>query len=542
MKSLFLTFSLSLVLTLGFSGLALGSGLPAQIKTPKAVTFFTNNALVEVEEKASATIMPDGKAAFIISLPADANPQSLFLKIDGKASASIQSLANLPQYEAELSYKPEEEQNPIRKEFLENFIRDRKNYLGHENKVKFLNDRMELWTVGTKLLESKLPSSEEIKNLDTGMQETLLELYNELSEETLLMQEAHDKMARSQKILENFDESNKSVLFAAKAENLKQGTLTYSYILNNTGLSPRYRVNAKPADKKLSIEQNLELQQKSGIDWHGVDVSVALMSKDFSPSPQNLQPWILDYAKSPNKAFAESSRMALSANMKMADAAPMAAQAPEYFEMATFKQWKLGKCDILNNVATKIALGSDEYEADFYYTIRPSQSTKGYLTAQVKYPEGLNLPESWSDVFVEDTYIGADRLSYQGGENLIYLGSDPQVVVTKKEIKSQRGEQGFFTKEQTRLWHWDIIVDNKHSWPIDLLVQEAQPVSRDESIIAKIDSKPEAESVSPEGPDYPEALKLYVWKKKGLEAGKSFFINYKINVEAAVGKSLSSKK
>ena len=124
---------------------------------------------------------------------------------------------------------------------------------------------------------------------------------------------------------------------------------------------------------------------------------------------------------------------------------------------------------------------------------------------------------------------------------LVYLGSDPQVTIDTREVSMQKGEQGVFTKEQTRQWHWLYTINNARSKPVDIVVETAQPVSQDTSISIAMKSKPQPENVVPKDAESDAALKLYVWKKT-LEAGESFVIDHAVTIGASVGKELKSQK
>ena len=83
-------------------------------------------------------------------------------------------------------------------------------------------------------------------------------------------------------------------------------------------------------------------------------------------------------------------------------------------------------------------------------------------------------------------------------------------------------------------------MSNSRSKAVDVVVQTAQPVSKDTSITITTKSKPEPQKLVPTGEDSDAALKLYVWEKT-LEPAETFAIDHQVMVGASVGKELTSK-
>ena len=176
-----------------------------------------------------------------------------------------------------------------------------------------------------------------------------------------------------------------------------------------------------------------------------------------------------------------------------------------------------------------LSLASDVYKAEYYYTLRPVSSPKGFLTADLNLPAALELPPGTAQFSVDGAVMGRQNFSFNGDRGTIFFGSDAQVTASMKDMQQTSGEQGFFSKEQTRSWHWQITVKNTRPKPVNIVLEDPAPVTRNENVNIIAQSTPRPEEIVNE-PRFGGA-RIYQWKAT-LPPGESLVIKHQIQVIA----------
>jgi hypothetical protein len=304
----------------------------------------------------------------------------------------------------------------------------------------------------------------------------------------------------------------------------------------------RYRLNAHPEKDVLDVASLVDLTQRSGIDWNGAEIFLALTDRSPRPYPPVPDPWIVDFEDStPRQPFAATkgdSSSEARQKIRVAEAEPPPSQLPSQTEMATYRLWKLGRRDIKHNSPATAQLAADTFKAGYYYTLRPRSGGRGYLTAALSFETPVEMAAGQADCFVDDDFVGTQPFQINGNKAVISLGADPMVTAVVRDLVSKRGEQGFIAKSQTRTQHWNITIANGRSRPVEVRVEEPAPVSRDTSILIKSVATPAPESADPDEQGAHPSLRWVVWKKR-LPAGESFVIDWQVTIEAPAGKTLS---
>jgi hypothetical protein len=280
----------------------------------------------------------------------------------------------------------------------------------------------------------------------------------------------------------------------------------------------------------------VDLTQRSGIDWNGAEIFLALTDRSPRPYPPVPDPWIVDFEDSKQPLAATKEDISFEAQQRIRVTA--AGQSPSQTEMATYRLWKLGRRDIKHNSPVTAQLAADSFKAGYYYTLRPRSGRRGYLTADLSFETPVEMAAGQADCFVDDDFVGTQPFQISGSKAVISLGADPMVTAVARDLANRRGEQGFMAKSQTRTQHWNITVTNGRSRPVDVRVEEPAPVSRDTSILIKSVATPAPESAEPDEQYAHPALRWLVWKKH-LPAGENFVIDWQVTIEAPAGKTLS---
>lgn len=523
---------------------------------PHSVVFLPNEVMVTVQENITPAPTPQGTMEYHIVLPGRVNQKSFYATLDGQRLPFSWVPKN--SWEQHKIVSPADEADPIRKKLLEAYTSIDADKQALHSTIKGLEQSKVFWKNRSELqtTQESFPTAEQMTALSGAITEQVASIERNLALKKRELQNLERAWGRAVEELNRYDQANETVAVVVTAPKAGAALIVYSYVMP-ASVEASYIVSATPDNKQLSLVQSVRLQQSSGIDWKDVHVSVAFINKDYSLQPAPIMPWLLDYeknmgmpklmkAKTVSDGGMAAQRMRSEVNFVSGtqEASSFALgdmTVSQQKEMSSFRLWDLGKRTIVHATNTTIDLASETYDAEYFYTLRPENGRRGTLTARLNFAETQELPQGWANCFVDDVYMGSQRLHINGKNALVYLGSDPQVTIDTREVSMQKGEQGVFTKEQTRQWHWLYTINNARSKPVDIVVETAQPVSQDTSISIAMKSKPQPENVVPKDAESDAALKLYVWKKT-LEAGESFVIDHAVTIGASVGKELKSQK
>jgi hypothetical protein len=313
-------------------------------------------------------------------------------------------------------------------------------------------------------------------------------------------------------------------------------TLRYTYSVP-ASYSIDYRLLAYPKQQTLTIEQSIALQQDSGFAWRGAEVTVASIGRDRSLQPVRPRRWLI--TEQP-KAVAPLARRGAEANLApmhqmaapvlaagMADGAEMRTAAQE--QRSTFRVWNLGRLNIAPAIPVRTTLASDSHKVNYYYTLRPANYFRAFLTADLDLPAPLELPQGQARFFVDDAILGQSTFSFNGQQGTIFFGADPLVTGTMQNLKRSSGESGIIRREQTLEWNWNILVSNNRSHPVEVRVEDPMPESTDESFRLEVRSSPQPEETRT--PLHQGSIRVYRWKLQ-LNAGEQATINHEVRLLA----------
>lgn len=371
--------------------------------------------------------------------------------------------------------------------------------------------------------------------LDAAYAARIPQLHVDRARQGRALHDADDQLQRAERALREFDQDRNVVMMFVPHSGAGKNALKlrYSYVLP-AFCEISYRLNALPDKEELVVVQEVSLSQSSGFTWEDVDVFVSTARRDRTLRPQLLNPWLIGMASKtePLKQVVRKNQFApiQGALVGQADFAEVAAPVQE--EKSVFRLWKLGRRHIDDRKTARLALASDIYSARYSYTLRPVNDLKGFLTAGLSLDTALELPPGMAQFLVDGLMIGQQRFSFNGNKGLIYFGTDPQVTATMRNLRQTSGEQGFFSKDETLLWHWEVTLKNTRSKPVHVVLEDPAPSARDSAINVSVDSRPAPEELV----NAPEqgGARIFRWKAT-LKPGEPYVIEHK--VKAAVPQS-----
>jgi hypothetical protein len=537
-----------------FPAVGLARGLPTP---PEAVTFYAREARVSVSEvlRSEATSATDGENAVRITLPAGAVKKSLSIEIDGKPVDDYRwerkpdRAVRAAPINPALARLPEAEQDPERKKLLGEYLALEERAARQQGEKRAFESRLAFWNSFSGGQDKAADAEQgkrgqtlsvEAAKIDAQLGERIPDLQLGLQKCETALAETNRLLAEALRALREYDDARDGDTAIVPVRKTGEVKARYSYLLP-VSCVVRYRLNAHPEKDVLDVASLVDLTQRSGIDWNGAEIFLALTDRSPRPYPPVPDPWIVDFEDSTRKQPLAATKGDISseAQQRLVTAAgPTPSQLPSQTEMATYRLWKLGRRDIKHNSPATAQLAADSFKAGYYYTLRPRSGRRGYLTAVLSFETSVEMAAGQADCFVDDDFVGTQPFQINGSKAVVSLGADPMVTAVVRDLVNTRGEQGFMTKSQTRMQHWNITVTNGRSRPVEVRVEEPAPVSRDTSILIKSVATPAPESAEPDEQYAHPALRWVVWKKR-LSAGENFVIDWQVTIEAPAGKTLS---
>lgn len=520
---------------------------------PASAVFYPDEVQLTVEESLEPVTLPSGRKGLVISLPSGAMRDSFMLSVGGvpaqgyywperderEAVLALCGKQPVPNF----SRLPENETSVQRKALLEKLVPLAEDVARKEGALRATQSRLELWQKAFDQFNGnaggKISPADEAVKLTESYAQQYPGLFSDAEMQGRALEDARNLLARAEKELLDFDRLTKGEVVVVPVDAADKQDLSYAYVLP-ASCNISYRLDARPDKSEFSVNQDVALQQHSGFAWKNVDLYVSTVRRDKTLRPVNIWPWKISvHDKSENKPRPAIGQVAQkSMRMQeyqaampevMMDAAPAAAPEPVQQERGTFRLWSLGKQTMDYGAPVNLSLASDVHQAKFHYTLRPINNPKGFLTAEVALSKPLELPPGMAQFSVDGAVMGRQMFSFNGDKGIIFFGSDPQVTATMRDLQQTSGEQGFFSKEQTRSWHWQITLKSTRPNPVNVVLEDPAPVTEVEAVNIITQSMPRPEETVNE-PKYGGA-RVYRWNLT-LQPGEAQMVDHQIQLVA----------
>ena len=268
--------------------------------------------------------------------------------------------------------------------------------------------------------------------------------------------------------------------------------MSYTYNLHGCGWLPLYRIEALPAENRISFSWEAQLWQSSGEDWKQVQVSLATLQPVTTVAPADLPPWIIK----PRPAVIYKST-----RQEKAAAAPMMKNTlgiegnqehvVEESSRTTYSIWSIGKNNIVAGARQRLKVKEENWHAEFLFLARPSMSPQAFVRAQVRFDKSIEIPLGQATFLSDGAILGKRNFALAGTEGMLFFGTSPFISVTAITLTDKSGAKTIFQNKQTRLWQWLIEAKNSSNADIKLRIEEPCPQARDERIHLTFRPSPE---------------------------------------------------
>lgn len=448
----------------------------------KEVTLFPNAARVTETAKVHPQCGNGEKCRTILTLPPLADPESLVVSLPAASRVKIDDIqmnAVMRRDEAGIA--------ELRKQ-IGKLKNDRQEL---QAKLQALNVQLQFWQMQTK---AKTKTVADADNLAAAIGRSV----KKSNQEKFVVEAGIEKTdKRLKELQENLDRAvgNKETAWDAtltfSGHNQNEIVLSYNYNLGGCGWLPLYRIEALPAENKVSFSWEAQLWQSSGVDWKQVQINLATMQPATTVIPPDFPDWIIK----------QRSRRIYKSALKEA-AAPAMVQRPYEAEenqdaavgqtvKTTYSVWSIGRKDIPAGERRRLKIKEENWPADFLFLARPSLDRQAFVRAQVKFAGSVEIPSGEALFLIDGAILGKRNFAFAGTEGLLYFGTSPLVSVTSSTLADKAGAKTVFQNKQTQLWQWSIEAKNSSAGNVKLRIEEPAPQARDERIHLTFKQNPE---------------------------------------------------
>ncbi len=280
-----------------------------------------------------------------------------------------------------------------------------------------------------------------------------------------------------------------------------------SYQVTNATWRPIYDARLTTKDgQRLEIIQYGSVSQRTGEDWSSIELTLSTAQPQRGASLPKLRPvWVDIWKESKNKGFGATSVQSLAVDGALEEGMPsarmMRASSFDKVKRAEFKtaqinnsgfvsEYKIiGKSDIpTGGTNTKLMVGKFATESIIQAHIKPQISTNAFLVANAKLKGDAPILAGQVSLFRDGAYVGKSSLPLLRPDERheLYFGIDDQISVKRKILKDMSKEEGLISKDKVKEKHFVTEIENFHKTPIQIIVKETIPASRNERIKIEI--------------------------------------------------------
>ncbi len=383
------------------------------------------------------------------------------------------------------------------------FVHNKIMVLGHESGSIWKNSQVSGANTGLSVAELQ----KYLDLIDTKMEAIL----NRQDVEKAKMKKMKDRLTKLNEQLT--EEQGKGyqpggqLLVKFYAKEATTADVAIDYVVPHAGWSPTYDIFADDANGPVKLFYKANIFQNSGVKWNNVRLSLSTGNPNEGAQAPTMNPWYLSFYYMPtyNRGYKNA--------MANAPAAAYSKKTEEVFDSTVSNDYTLEKPSSINEYVSVdnagintsfdidlpytipsdgqqhlVAIKKYELPATYRYYTVPKLDKDAFLQAQITNWEDLNLLPGKSNIFYEGTYVGQGNIDVRNLTDTmtLSLGRDKKIVVKRNRDTKLRSVKTIGTNVR-ETFSYTITVRNARKEPINLVVQDQQPVSNDKDIV--IDEK-----------------------------------------------------
>jgi len=449
----------------------------------KEVTLFPNSAKIMEKARLHPQCSSNVKCQAAVILPPQADPASLVVSLADAGRIKIDDI--------QVKAVPRQDEAKIielRKQ-IGKLKNDRQEL---QAKMQALDVQLQFWQMQTKAKTKTVADADNlsaaigrnVKKSSSGKFVVAADI-EKIDKQLKELQEALDKAAGGKETA-----WEATLAFSGYS---KEIVLSYNYNLGGCGWLPLYRIEALPAENRVSFSWEAQLWQSAGEDWKQVQINLATLQPAVTVTPPDLPDWIIK--KRPRPVY-KSTRKNIPEAPPAMEKSSLAADdlqeaAIEESVKTTYSVWSIGRKDLLAGARQRLKIKEENWPADFLFLARPSLGQQAFVRAQVKLAGPAEIPSGEALFLIDGAVLGKRNFTLAGDEGTLYFGTSPLISVTSSTLASKAGAKTVFQDKQTQLWQWLIEAKNSGCSNIKLRIEEPVPQARDKRIQLTFKQDPE---------------------------------------------------
>jgi len=391
----------------------------------------------------------------------------------------------------------------------------------------------------SKDLTSKAPTTAELAELSKFIGNDVYSIEEQKAALEVEKKPLQDKLdAQTDLLNQTLGERKKEVRtveVAVDAPKAMDFTMNLSYLVNQAIWMPSYDLRLASDGKSAEFVYKGIVQQRSGEDWKGVNLSLSTAAPAVGGAPPEMSPWSVQLYEPPQ--YYEKSRMrvvkeapALAAELTEDKDYKNADQAAEVLTA----QIREGQTSVLFNIPTPVNVPADGTRKSNviaienipvvaeYFTI-PKVSQRVYLRSKVTNTSQYPILPGEANIFNDTAFVGRAQLKgVASGEKFdMFFGADERIKVKRTENRVEK--RGGILSNNRVSWVCSIELENYKNENVAVEVQDQMPVSGNKEIKVSLENagiKPD--EIKDDG--------TIIWKVN-LKAGEKLKIPFEIVVE-----------
>lgn len=480
-----------------------------------AATIYAGSARAKLTRDGSVQL-PSGKHTLVFEgLPVNLMADSLRAEGKGQARVVLGALSHKVVNNTELVSKRERDLN-AKKEELEAQKRVIETELAALTKKQRFLDNLNK-QASTKISEEigdlKLDPAQWL-NAANALHESTSEILNTQLAKQIQIEEINKQVQKIKQDLAQLRTGQKQTYKISLPVEVKSGgnfQVALDYQIPNVSWRPVYDARLNTNNGDLSLTQYGSVTQRTGEDWKDIALTLSTAQPSRGATVPNLSPMWVNLGQSyhknargganysgmvANQLSAPMAKMEM-AEMDFADAEVLAA-APAEQIAATINNGGFnaefmipGAISIpADGTESKVLISPFETENKLEVHIKPQVSSAAFLVANATVKGDTPILSGPVSLFRDGSYVGQTHIPMlrPGKDYDLSFGIDDQIDVAYKTLKDERGEAGVLIGKSKTIERQTITeIQNLRKTPVDIVVMQSIPVSKNKEIEIEID-------------------------------------------------------
>ncbi|MGK9476210.1 mucoidy inhibitor MuiA family protein [Melioribacter sp. OK-6-Me] len=495
---------------------------PAEsIKTNlKEVKVYISGA--ELKHTAVLPLKKGENVIFLEGLAGDFDPSSINIKIE--SDVTILSLTK------EINY--------LKKNFTNDRIKNLEDSLKIlEDKLKTNNDRSEILKAQWELILANKEIKEgnvsllidNIKKLGSYYGERLSEIKSELrkiDDQNETLKSYIDRLKKQIEYLKDTRPQHelKIVLLSPSARNT---AIDISYMINDAGWRPNYDIRINNLQESPTTSYKTDIRQQSGIDWNNVKIILSTRNPQRSNIKPELSPWLIDFKEKPIYYEAVPKLKRENAAMVTEDLLN-----ERVINQSFSQEQNILTTDFIpalnytipsDGIPHSVMINNFVIDAYYKYYAVPKYDDNAFLVIDLINWKKFDLLSGEVNIYLENSYIGKSYLNTDIATDTLQIsaGRDQSIITGRKLIRDFK-EDKFLSKDIVRQFKYELSLSNKKQVPVEVILQDNIPVSKNEDI--------KVELIESGGASFNASTGMLEWKVK-LDPEETKTISYTFTVQ-----------